>query len=215
MPPILKFNFILQNSAKLKVLGRSHAMREETSPPREPSPQACVSIITSPPASSPLTPSPSTICDTAQGPVTVNGSPAHVLINVSDESRPVPSSTSAVTNSSDTHMNASSPITPTSCVKIIDNNVKSEQNSYICDCISQICTKCSKVNERNINNNIRDNVNNNNVIVSSTHSSNMLSVNRANMRHKLRHQGSSQGSFEGSSSTSPCLSRGKLSMSPK
>lgn len=39
---------------------------------------------------------------------------------------------------------------------------------------------------------------------------NMLTVSRNSLRGKLKQQSSSQGSFEGSSSNSPCLSRGKL-----
>lgn len=73
------------------------------------------------------------------------------------------------------------------------------EQTYVCDCFSQ-CTKCSA--------GLKDSLNNNNVLVSSTHSANTLSVTRANTRHKLRQQSSSQGSFDGSSSTSPCLSRG-------
>lgn len=305
-------------------------MREETSPPREPSPPLCISIITSPPPSSPvnatcrrsptspsarhagmtlsptLSPGSSSRCspttlqasyapayhtggggsptnqkaavsatvqhqqDNLKNPSNkftsnnnnkpdnfnndtatvrtqdllnsfackkLNGGPTtqSVEISISDvsarcagEVNQVTNDQCAVTNkisvSDPKDTNNSSP-TQTSanqktCVKIIDSNyrTKTEQNNYICDCFNQICTKCSKNSERNINNNLRDNINNNNnnVIVSTTHSSNTLTVSRANTRHKLRHQSSSQGSFDGSSSTSPCLSRGThiITLSP-
>lgn len=74
-----------------------------------------------------------------------------------------------------------------------------------CDCSNVNCIKCLKSQERNFNNNLSSNVNNNNILGSS----NMLSVNRVNMRNKLRQQSSGHSSFEGSLSNSPCLSRGE------
>lgn len=79
---------------------------------------------------------------------------------------------------------------------LVDNR-KGKNDKYICDCTNQNCVKCVKV-DKHLNNNV--NCNNNN--------SNTLSVNRANFKGKFKYQSSSQGSFEGSSSNSPCLSRG-------
>lgn len=61
------------------------------------------------------------------------------------------------------------------------------------------------------------NVNNNynNCNNNINNNSNTLTVNRANLRGKFRHQSSSQGSFEGSSSNSPCLSRGYVLINHK
>lgn len=58
LPGMLLTGLLLfQNNAKSKVLVRSHAMREETSPPREPSPTSNISPrikLTPSPASSPV-----------------------------------------------------------------------------------------------------------------------------------------------------------------
>lgn len=205
-------------------------MREETSPPREPTPTPLVSPcikLTPSPADSPnsnslLVVSPS---------VSRRNSPARS----SPSSTIVPSPTRCSPNYDLENTNQSEYIENELNTKYLNNNRISRQNleqsrsiesigkvhrteiiveetshvdnrkgkndKYICDCTNQNCVKCVKVVDKNVNNNINSNVNNN---------SNTLTVNRANAKGKFKHQSSSQGSFEGSSSNSPCLSRGSL-----
>ncbi|XP_044264691.1 cAMP-regulated phosphoprotein 21 isoform X2 [Tribolium madens] len=187
-----------RHNSKLKVLVRSHAIREEASPPRESSPSRLISpsikVIpsteTSPARSSP-----------SGNPVVVLSpsltSPCLSPVCVSPTSTLVPSPTNA---------DGSDDNSPKYLNRLNKQNLEKKENAsqnnrkkFICDCSNQNC-KCAKNQERNFNNNLT-NINNNVV------SSNTLTVNRANSRNKLRQQSSSQGSFEGSSSNSPCLSR--------
>ncbi|KAJ8925531.1 hypothetical protein NQ315_009370 [Exocentrus adspersus] len=212
-----------RHNSKLKVLVRSHAMREETSPPREPSPNVlhspCIKLIPSPELSPEctnpvvvLSPSMNSPCKSPQC-----LSPTTTLVP-SPNSRCSPSLSASNDHLSDRLHSDHLPDSPgsgfgSSSPKYLNkvNNTKnsdasSKQTShnvkkrYICDCQNQNCIKCIKSQERNINNNLT-NVNNN--VMGSP---NTLTVSRANSRGKLRQQSSSQGSFE-SSSNSPCLSR--------
>lgn len=168
-------------------------MREETSPPREPSPPApCISIITSPP---PASPPPAPATNTMSVQLGQDNRP-HGAATATTGGRDTPDITadnpgeqhSAVTNKisiSDSVKNDSSP-TQTSNQKTsvkITERTKIEQINYICDCVSQVCAKC-KQSERNINNNLLTGVSGNN---------NTLSV-RGSGAGRLRHQGSSQES---------------------
>jgi encore-like protein len=209
-----------RHNSKLKVLVRSHAIREETSPPRESSPSHLISpsikVIpsteTSPASISPggnplvvLSPSLSRVNSPSLSPACV--SPTATLV-------PSPTSRSSPQNGSPQHESTkveaedNSP-SPKYLNRLNRQNLEKDtkkdashnsRKKIICDCSNQNCVKC-KNQERNINNNLT-NINNNVV-----QSSNTLTVNRVNARHKLKQQSSSQGSFEGSSSNSPCLSR--------
>ncbi|RZB54402.1 cAMP-regulated phosphoprotein 21, partial [Asbolus verrucosus] len=214
-----------KHNSKSKVLVRSHAIREETSPPRESPPNHLISpsikVIpsseTSPASSSP-----------GANPVVVV-SPSLSGVNSPSLSPPCLSPTSTLVASPMSRcssQNASPQHDETSRLEGGDDNVSSpkylnrlnKQNlekdsrkevashlsnkkKIICDCSNQNCIKCAKNQERNINNNLT-NINNNVVQTSNT-----LTVSRVNSKSKLRQQSSSQGSFEGSSSNSPCLSR--------
>lgn len=204
-------------------------MREETSPPREPTPTNLVSPcikLTPSPADSPnsnslLVVSPS---------ISRRNSPARS----SPSSTIVPSPTRCSPNNDIENPNQPECIEGEPNTKYLNNNKMNRQNleksrsnesigkahrteiiveetshednrkgkhdKCLCESTNQNCVKCAKVVDKNVNNNY--NVNNNN--------SNTLTVNRVNLRGKFRHQSSSQGSFEGSSSNSPCLSRGLL-----
>lgn len=194
---------------------RSHAIREEASPPRDSSPSRLISpsikVIpstdTSPTCSSPtgnpvvvLSPSLSRVTSPCLSPVCV--SPSSTLV-------PSPTSRCSPTNERlESDENNSSPKYLNKLNKQnLEKDAKKENASHnnkkriICDCLNQNCIKCAKNQERNINNNLT-NINNNVV-----QSSNTLTVSRANSKNKLRQQSSSQGSFDGSTSNSPCLSR--------
>ncbi|KAJ8969375.1 hypothetical protein NQ317_002008 [Molorchus minor] len=214
-----------RHNSRLKVLGRSEALREETSPPREPSPNnnhlpsPCIKLIPSPQASPEcanpvvvLSPSLNSPCKSPQC-----LSPTATLVpSPNSRCSPTPNSSidyvserlqpdhlqetlgSGYGSSSPKYLNkVNNTKNSETCSKQTSHNVRKK---YICDCQNQNCIKCIKLHERNINNNLT-NLNNNVV-----NSPNMLSVSRANSRGKLRQQSSSQGSFE-SSSNSPCLSR--------
>ncbi|XP_017778860.1 PREDICTED: cAMP-regulated phosphoprotein 21 isoform X2 [Nicrophorus vespilloides] len=208
----------VRNISKLKVLGRSHAMREETSPPREPTPTAlnspCIKLtpsadlqciddsLQSPiPPSSPLRP-----VLVLSPPISKGNSPCHTP-NLSPTTTIVPSPTSD-------HKTEFTELDATSLnvnrlnkqnLERFNNRQKTEvvvqetSNVTKCECSSS----CTRNKERNHNNNISITSHNNNTATVNT----LLTVNRDNVRGKLRQQSSSQGSFDGSSSNSPCLSR--------
>ncbi|XP_063918685.1 cAMP-regulated phosphoprotein 21 isoform X3 [Zophobas morio] len=206
-----------RHNSKLKVLVRSHAIREEASPPRESSPSRLISpsikVIpsteTSPARTSPsgnpvvvLSPSLSQVNTPPLSPACA--SPTSTLV-------PSPTARGSPQNSpqherSEGGDDVSSPKYLNRLNRQnLEKDARRETASHnsrkkiICDCSNQNCAKC-RSQERNFNNNLT-NVNNN------VQSSNTLTVNRVNARNKLRQQSSSQGSFEGSSSNSPCLSR--------
>nr|XP_008195354.1 PREDICTED: cAMP-regulated phosphoprotein 21 isoform X3 [Tribolium castaneum] len=186
-----------RHNSKLKVLVRSHAIREEASPPRESSPSLLISpsikVIPST-ETSPASSSPSGNPVVVLSP-SLTSSPCLSPVCVSPTSTLVPSPTNADAsddNNSPKYLNRLNN-------KQKENASQNNRKKYICDCPNQNC-KCAKNQERNFNNNLT-NINNNVV------SSNTLTVSRVNSRNKLRQQSSSQGSFEGSSSNSPCLSR--------
>ncbi|XP_057655106.1 cAMP-regulated phosphoprotein 21 isoform X2 [Diorhabda carinulata] len=222
---------VSRNNSKLKVLVRSHAMREETSPPREPSPNLQhhqqqyhqsetpllsprITLIPSPEISSsplvvlsPSTNSPS-ICKSPQC-----LSPTSTLVPTSpNNSRSSPNLCASVENitrierlQSDCfeegvtggYVTSSPKFTNKNSSKLTSHSFK-KKNS--CECQTPNCLKCTKNQERTINNNLT-NVNNN-----MTGSPNTLMVARVNSKGKLRQQSSSLGSFD-SSLNSPCLSR--------
>ncbi|CAH0550982.1 unnamed protein product [Brassicogethes aeneus] len=210
-----KFNnyFLLQYKSKFLV--RSHAMREEQSPPREPSPHRLVSPAIK------LTPSPepaaeaSTCLSGGASPSSNAGctSPTSTLVP-SPNSRCSPHSASSghIGRSCEVYSDGESPCSPCS-PKYLDkincqnvekehkqsSHVNSNRKKLICDCPNQNCIKCSG-QDKTLNNN-NSNINNNVI------SPNTLTVVKSTSRGKLRQQSSSQGSFEGSSTNSPCLSR--------
>ncbi|XP_072388569.1 uncharacterized protein enc isoform X1 [Diabrotica undecimpunctata] len=217
---------VSRSNSKLKVLVRSHAMREETSPPREPSPNTqhpqqqplhspCITLIPSPKiSSSPVVVlSPSTnapfLCKSPQC-----LSPTATLVPSSpNNSRSSPNPCASVDTGSpierlqqDCYEEGVTSAFVTSSPKFTNNTNSSNQSSHSfkkkisCDCQTQNCLRCMRAQERNINNNLT-NVNNN-----MTGSPNTLTVSRTNSRGKLRQQSSSLGSFD-SSYNSPCLSR--------
>ncbi|XP_060536408.1 cAMP-regulated phosphoprotein 21 isoform X3 [Cylas formicarius] len=216
-----------RSTSKLKVLGRSHAMREEPSPPREPT-RVDNDIASATHPTSPcikLTPSIETslyenpLLEFSPSPVGDQNS----LPSLNETDPDSSTSTLLVTqtsgfcslvNSRDDDINVSK-LDPAQTELLFNSehceiaNTPSDQHqdkvihtslkNIYCDCQNQNCIKC--VRDKSVNNNNHSNINNN--VISS---SNMLFVSRTNVRSKLRQQSSSQGSFE-SSSNSPCLSR--------
>nr|XP_023018412.1 cAMP-regulated phosphoprotein 21 [Leptinotarsa decemlineata] len=193
-------------------------MREETSPPREPSPyrhhihhqpqqqqqhqqlqSPCIQLIPSPSFSPPQAPavvlSPSLAAPTSPSPQCL--SPTTTLVP-SPSSRCSPNLSASIDNiSSPNFVNKLNGGRHSETSKQTSHSVKKK---CVCECQNQNCPKCVKNQERNINNNLM-NINNN--VLGSP---NTLSVSRTSSRGKLRQQSSSQGSFE-SLSNSPCLSR--------
>ncbi|KAH1000945.1 hypothetical protein HUJ04_013213 [Dendroctonus ponderosae] len=168
-------------TSKLKVLGRSHAMREEQSPPREPAAEENAAQLHSPP--------------------TVILSPSPVDEEVSTHESPSKSSSARTSHCEGNdgyerlhplEIDSSPKRTATESEKC--SAAVSFQNRNFCDCQHQTCIKCLK--DRGGNNNNHSNMNHN-----------VLHVGRN--RGKLRQQSSSQTSlsFESSSGNSPCLSR--------
>ncbi|KAK9877543.1 hypothetical protein WA026_018649 [Henosepilachna vigintioctopunctata] len=170
-------------NAKLKVLVRSHAMREEQSPPRAPSPNNVSPCIK-------LTPSPQSSPVSVSNPVVVlspsisrGNSPYRSSICISPTSTLVPSPN---TKGSPRCL---SPQEDDARQVLRNNNLdrdkevqRNEYSSHVngrrrCD-NGQQCTNCVKEN-----------------------------VGRMNSRGKIRQQSSSQGSFESSHTNSPILSR--------
>lgn len=211
---------------------RSHAMREETSPPREPTPNHLVS------PSIKLTPSPD-LSPTCTSPCSVH--PKVVLSpSRSRNNSPNCGSPTLATNSTQCSSQCASPIQQStspvvadeeeSCVVAEDDAALESNPKYYNKSNKQRDCKTTS-HTVNINNNINlkkkcmcdcqntncikciksheKNINNNvtNINNNVVGSPNMLSVSRPNGRGKLRQQSSSQGSFE-SASNSPCLSRG-------
>ncbi|CAG9813177.1 unnamed protein product [Phaedon cochleariae] len=210
-----------RHNSKPKVLVRSHAMREETSPPREPSPHRPprlhhrppsprIELVPSPGPPDPphhqhrLPSPPAVVLSPSLGSPGRGQSPAGTIV---PSPRPMSrgSPDRGVEPENEARFVTSSP-NLTNKLNNSKNGDLSKQAShsfrkkYVCDCQNQNCLKCVNTQERNINNNLT-NVNNN--VMGSP---NMLSVSKTNGRGKLRQQSSSQGSFE-SSSMSPCLSR--------
>uniref|UniRef100_A0A1Y1L854 R3H domain-containing protein n=1 Tax=Photinus pyralis TaxID=7054 RepID=A0A1Y1L854_PHOPY len=222
-----------RTNSKLKVLVRSHAMREEASPPRDPpviSP--CIQLIASPsssPAHSP--PPPLTKPVVVLSPSISRGnspsrSPTSTLV-ASPVSRSSPQNVcSYLSENTDatkfcTHHGE---FLEEGCGSSSPKNYRHNGQEKVHVCEGGLSCKgtdeashrrnrntCECTNQtctkclKNHDRNINNNLssNINNNVVSS---SNTLTVSRAT-RGKLRQQSSSQGSFEGSSSNSPCLSR--------
>ncbi|CAG9763991.1 unnamed protein product [Ceutorhynchus assimilis] len=191
-------------TSKLKVLGRSHAMREEQSPPREPSLEEChgSSVQLQSPPTVVLSPSP--VEDEPSTLSSENGSPATLVATPSPNSRCSPICDNNGSCERLHPVETDLPQSPrnlsgkngTSLDKMHNKSSQAGSKSKrYCDCQNQNCIKCLK--DRGGNNN------NNNVMGSP----NMLYVNKN--RGKLRHQSSSQTSlsFESSTGNSPCLSR--------
>lgn len=187
-------------NSKLKVLIRSHAMREEQSPPREANHplSPVVNVTASPQNNSPVKyPAPLVVLSPSISP---EGSPTRSpAICSSPTSTLVPSPNAVCTpqtlspQDDKIRENFSVESSPTQV-----SYVSSSKKKHICDCTAQECNKCGGKVERNINNNVAMNVNNN---------VNNLMVNRINSRGKLKQQSSSQSSFESGITASPCLSR--------
>ncbi|KAL3288472.1 hypothetical protein HHI36_002916 [Cryptolaemus montrouzieri] len=173
-------------NAKLKVLVRSHAMREEQSPPRAPTPSNNVSPCIK------LTPSPQTSPVSLSNPVVVlspsisrGNSPCRSSLCISPTSTLVPSPNTKCSP------RCLSPQEEENPQRLRNNNLdrdreihRNEVSSHVngrrryqCD-TTQECTNCVKEN-----------------------------VGRMNSRGKLRQQSSSQGSFESNHTNSPSLSR--------
>ncbi|KAL1501888.1 hypothetical protein ABEB36_007128 [Hypothenemus hampei] len=180
---------------RLKVLGRSHAIREEHSPPREAPP--LVSDTTS--------------LKEGQQPQLLHSPPTVVLSPSPVEDEAASAGTRIVTPGSSTRCSphhetnglhsaeADLPPSPKYQKNMEKMQNKSSQigsksgKRCCCDCQNQNCTKCLKDRNAGIGN-----VNNN--------SPNMLFVNKG--KGKLKQQSSSQTSISFESSTnSPCLSR--------
>ncbi|XP_066153951.1 cAMP-regulated phosphoprotein 21 isoform X3 [Euwallacea fornicatus] len=185
-------------TSKLKVLGRSHAMREEQSPPREPN---CADNHTSggqlhSPPTVVLSPSPldedSSAISGAGSPATLVASPNSRCSSLCDSNggcerlhpaeADLPPSPKYVNGKNGTASNSS--------------QVGSKSSKRYCECQNQNCIKCLK--DRGGTNNNHSNTNNN---------TSLLYVNKN--RGKMRQQSSSQTnlSFESSAGTSSCLSR--------
>lgn len=198
-------------TSKLKVLGRSHAMREEQSPPREPSSgddyQPPGGHLQSPPTVV-LSPSPADEDDSTIGRISGNGSPATLVATPNSRCSPHCENNGACERlhpaesdlpSSPVFVNGKSGPTPDK----VQNNKSSQvglKGKKYCDCLNQNCIKCLK--DKGGNNNNHSNTNNN--VMGGP---NMLHVNKT--RGKLKQQSSSQTSlsFESSTGNSPCLSR--------
>ncbi|KAL3288473.1 hypothetical protein HHI36_002916 [Cryptolaemus montrouzieri] len=197
--------YVFQRNAKLKVLVRSHAMREEQSPPRAPTPSNNVSPCIK------LTPSPQTSPVSLSNPVVVlspsisrGNSPCRSSLCISPTSTLVPSPNTKCSP------RCLSPQEEENPQRLRNNNLdrdreihRNEVSSHVngrrryqCD-TTQECTNCVKEKYGN----------NNSINVNSNSNPNTLSVGRMNSRGKLRQQSSSQGSFESNHTNSPSLSR--------
>ncbi|CAG9860010.1 unnamed protein product [Phyllotreta striolata] len=218
-----------RNNAKLKVLVRSHAMREETSPPREPSPNhqhlnqphqqplhsPCITVIPSPEVSSsplvvlsPSAGSPTPLCKSPQC-----LSPTATLVpspNNNSRSSPNLSASSDVVSPNDRldmdhQQDGNYGEYATSSPKFANKTNSSKQASHsykrknACECQTQNCLKCVK-------NQQQEKIFVNSATNANGGSPNTLTVSRAGSKTKLRQQSSSLGSFD-SSINSPCLSR--------
>ncbi|XP_030766514.1 cAMP-regulated phosphoprotein 21 isoform X2 [Sitophilus oryzae] len=205
-------------TSKLKVLGRSHAMREEQSPPREPAAGVTVCAdqrvsgghLQSPPALV-LSPSPAEEEETGLERVAGDtGSPGAVMGSTAsprcsphcensgscERLHPVESDLPSSPKCHSSKSNSPNERSPNH--KSSQNNAKGKK---YCDCQNQNCIKCLK--EKGGNNNNHNSTNNNN----TGNANNMLFVNKS--RGKLKQQSSSQTSlsFESSTGNSSCLSR--------
>lgn len=201
----------------LQVLVRSHAMREEPSPPREPTPNhlvsPCIKLTPSPDLSPTCTSpcsghpkvvlSPSRSCNNSPNTQFSSSQCASPIQQQQAENVDIETNSPKYLNKMN---NKQKECKSTSHTVNINNNINMKKS--LCDCQNRNCIKCIKNHEKNINNNVT-NINNN--VVGSP---NMLSVQRASSRGKLRQQSSSQGSFE-SASNSPCLSRGSQTTNSK
>lgn len=195
----------MQTNTKVKLLIRSHAMRESTSPPREPNGG-------SPSPRSPQSPSSSsekklnnneTIYNsnlTTQSPKTTRTTATSPTCRIpSRNGQCSPSTTkSAATSPTTNHhrSKATSPHAP-KC----NNCVKNNQNDK-CALLQTPHSPSNLQYSKNPNNRRQNSLNQ----CTNQCSSNSLSVN-PRTRHKLRHQNSSQGSGSLESNNSPCLSR--------
>ncbi|XP_076267337.1 R3H domain containing protein encore isoform X2 [Rhynchophorus ferrugineus] len=199
-----------RSTSKLKVLGRSHAMREEQSPPREPTDASSVDQhspgghLHSPPTLV-LSPSPAEDEEAGLDRVDNDDSPPEISSpnnrcsshyeNSSPCERLHPTDLDQPPSPKFHSKNGSSDRSPNHKSSQAGERVSSRGKKY-CECQNQNCIKCLKEKSASSNHN-----NNNRT------SPNMLFVNKS--RGKLKQQSSSQSSlsFESCTGNSSCLSR--------